>query len=44
MTQFVIDFESVIVDVKDETVARKIGKRMIKSGDVRIDVVLALGD
>ena len=44
MTQFVIDFESVIVDVKDETVAREIGRRMIKSGDIRIDVVLELGD
>ena len=44
MVQYAIDFESVIVDVKDETYARIVAKRMIKEGDIKIDVIVKLGD
>ena len=40
MTEHVIDFESVIVDVKDEIEAFDIARRLIKEGDIQIDRIL----
>ena len=42
MTVYVIDFESIVLDVRDDFEAREIARRMIKDGDIRIDRILKL--
>lgn len=42
MTQYVVDLESIVLDVKDDFEAGEIVRRMIRNGDICIDRILKL--
>jgi len=42
MTQYVVDLESIVLDVNDDFEAGEIVRKMIKAGDIRIDRILKL--